>query len=185
MADISLQIENLATRSEMGALAHQLQEAFSRAHSAITRMVESLEEEQMQADNTALAELPSRALQVLVVDDEEFQLQHIRTVLEDLNIRNILTAGRGKEAFAICCGENPPDLIICDLQMPWMDGVELLRKLGSARYGGGVILLSGAGQSQLKAAALLARQMGLRLLATLQKPLKKSQLQSIVDGISP
>jgi HPt (histidine-containing phosphotransfer) domain-containing protein/molybdenum-dependent DNA-binding transcriptional regulator ModE len=107
MADISLKIEALGneekhpeiTQKEMKALVCQLQEAYSRAHSAITRMVESLEEERLQADNTALAELPSRALQVLVVDDEEFQLQHIRTVLEDLNIRNILTAGRGKEAL--------------------------------------------------------------------------------------
>ena len=64
---------------------------------------------------------------ILVVDDET----HIVHVVS-LKLRNagyeVKTAGDGEEAFELAC-QDPPVLIITDLQMPYMTGLELCTKL--------------------------------------------------------
>lgn len=63
----------------------------------------------------------------LVVDDEA-HITHVVT----LKLRNagfeVLTAGDGEEAFEIACA-HLPDIIVTDLQMPYMSGLELCEKL--------------------------------------------------------
>ncbi len=63
----------------------------------------------------------------LVVDDEA-HITHVVT----LKLRNagfeVLTAGDGEEAYEIACA-NIPDIIVTDLQMPYMTGLELCEKL--------------------------------------------------------
>ncbi|MEC9374102.1 MAG: response regulator [Planctomycetota bacterium] len=64
---------------------------------------------------------------VLVVDDEA----HITHVVS-LKLRNagceVMTAGDGEEGYELAC-QHLPDLIITDLQMPYMNGVEMCAKL--------------------------------------------------------
>lgn len=63
----------------------------------------------------------------LVVDDE----QHIVHVVA-LKLRNagleVLTAADGEQAYEIA-SKTPPDIVITDLQMPYMNGLELCQKL--------------------------------------------------------
>lgn len=63
----------------------------------------------------------------LVVDDEA----HITHVVA-LKLRNagftVLTAGDGEQAYEIACAEQP-DIVITDLQMPYMTGLELCEQL--------------------------------------------------------
>jgi len=64
---------------------------------------------------------------ILVVDDEA----HILHVVS-LKLRNagyeVITAGDGEEAFDLAMQQSP-DLIITDLQMPFMSGLELCERL--------------------------------------------------------
>jgi CheY-like chemotaxis protein len=64
---------------------------------------------------------------ILVVDDEKHIRELYRSELEDEGYLVILAA-TGLEALKIV-EENPPDLIVLDIQMPGMDGIELLEKL--------------------------------------------------------
>lgn len=68
---------------------------------------------------------------ILVVDDEA----HITHVVS-LKLRNagyeVRTAGDGEEAYELACA-SPPDLIITDLQMPYMSGLALCLKLKATR----------------------------------------------------
>lgn len=66
-------------------------------------------------------------LNVLLVDDSFVNRQYIRTVLEEKNI-NVIEAGDGAEALDIL-ESSTPDLIILDLLMPIMGGVETLQKI--------------------------------------------------------
>lgn len=63
----------------------------------------------------------------LVVDDE----QHIVHVVA-LKLRNagleVITAADGEQAFEMAI-KSPPDIVITDLQMPYMNGLELCQKL--------------------------------------------------------
>ncbi len=70
---------------------------------------------------------------VLFVDDEETLLRIMVGRFEDYNDRfEVLTAGNGKEAIEILASK-PIDLVVTDLKMPVMDGVELLAHM-SANY---------------------------------------------------
>ncbi len=84
---------------------------------------------------------------VLVVDDETVLLEMMAALIADLGYR-VITATNGYDALAALSRETaPPDLIISDVMMPCMDGVELAREVrGSPRWRDvPVILMSAAG----------------------------------------
>ncbi len=66
---------------------------------------------------------------ILVIDDEPQILRALRTVLTAKRFR-VSTASRGEEGLALAAAQ-PPDLIILDLSLPDMDGIEVCRQLRS------------------------------------------------------
>jgi CheY-like chemotaxis protein len=66
---------------------------------------------------------------ILVVEDEEPVQQLVADLLEEEGYR-VLVAGDGAQALALMQSD-PPDLVISDLMMPVMSGVELCRRLRS------------------------------------------------------
>ncbi len=65
-------------------------------------------------------------ISILLVDDEAGQRKSIETFLSK-RYKNVFTASNGKEALSII-ENNPVDLILTDLRMPEMDGMELLKR---------------------------------------------------------
>lgn len=66
-------------------------------------------------------------LQVLIIEDEQLLNEAYARVLSAANI-SLLRAYNGKEALDILKTEKP-DIILLDLRMPVMDGIEFLKKL--------------------------------------------------------
>lgn len=67
---------------------------------------------------------------VLVVDDELSILELVKTALETLEDFDVLTASSAADAFEIILDEDVPfDCVILDIQMPDIDGIELLADL--------------------------------------------------------
>ena len=66
-------------------------------------------------------------LQVLIIEDEQLLNEAYARVLSAANI-SLLRAYNGKEALEILKSEKP-DIILLDLRMPVMDGIEFLKKL--------------------------------------------------------
>ncbi len=64
---------------------------------------------------------------ILVVDDEAHITHVVALKLTNAGYR-VVTASDGEEAFEVATAENP-DLVITDLQMPYMSGLELSKKL--------------------------------------------------------
>jgi two-component system KDP operon response regulator KdpE len=65
--------------------------------------------------------------QILVVDDEPQILRALRTILTERHFR-VTVASRGEEALTLAAA-NPPDLVILDLGLPDMDGIEVCARL--------------------------------------------------------
>jgi DNA-binding response OmpR family regulator len=71
-------------------------------------------------------------------------------------------------------------LIVIDLMMPEVDGIEVLRYLSDKKYSREIILISGYDKKVLNVAAQLAATLGLDVRASLQKPLHPRQLRDIL-----
>ena len=68
----------------------------------------------------------------MVIDDEAFMRTLIIRILAEIGVSDIITARGGAEGLEKLGEEDrPPGIIICDLEMPEMDGFEFVRRLRS------------------------------------------------------
>lgn len=81
---------------------------------------------------------------VLVIDDEPLVRQSIAIYLEDSGYQTI-EAACGQQGLDLFC-EFSPDVVLCDLRMPGMDGLEVLQRLSELSPDTPIIIVSGAGQ---------------------------------------
>lgn len=84
---------------------------------------------------------------LLIVDDEPLILKNLRLTLQDY-VEEIVVAGNGLEALE-ALKKTGVDCVICDINMPKMNGVELLRKLRSDGNEVPVIFYTGHGNREL------------------------------------
>lgn len=80
---------------------------------------------------------------LLIIDDDEVVRESLAAYLEDSGF-HVLQATNGQQGLQVFEHELP-DLVICDLRMPQMDGLELIRRVGEMAGETPVIVLSGAG----------------------------------------
>lgn len=119
-------------------------------------------------------------MKILLIDDEAFALKLLIHQLASLGFRKITPASGGAEALALIAGGVCFDMILVDLQMPDMDGVEFVRALMQSGYGGELALVSGEDMRILQSAEQLARALGLRVLGRLTKPVEPERLAEVL-----
>ena len=121
-------------------------------------------------------------LHILVVDDETFVLNLTVRVLKKLGYEDVEIATDGKLAInKLVTSETAFDLIICDLNMPEMDGVEFMRHINNTEFDGSMILLSGEDERMLETAFVLAEAHNLKVLGAISKPLKPDLLKELLN----
>lgn len=84
---------------------------------------------------------------ILLVDDEEGIRKVLGISLEDIGYR-VLTAAGGEEALDIFRNDRP-EIILTDIKMPGMDGIQLLRKIKEESAETEVVMLTGHGDLEL------------------------------------
>jgi two-component system, response regulator YesN len=89
---------------------------------------------------------PGRKYKVLLVEDEQWVRKGLRRKIEELDLGFEVAAEAidGLEALQLMEGMSP-DLLVTDLRMPAMDGIELIRSAFFAYPGTAVIIVSGYG----------------------------------------
>ena len=93
-----------------------------------------------------------RTARILVVDDERNMRKTLADILRDEGYE-VTTAATGQEAIEFC-SKQEFDVILMDVRMPGIDGVEAFRRIRRHREGVRVILMSAYDVDQLKEAAL-------------------------------
>ncbi len=125
-------------------------------------------------------------LRILAVDDEPFTLLLLGRVLANLGFTAVTTCDSGRRAIEVLDGAAMAvDLILLDLNMPEMDGIEFVRKLVERRYAGGIVLLSGEDEATLQAAETLIQAHHLSAIGHLQKPVSPTDLGALLARWRP
>jgi two-component system, NtrC family, response regulator AtoC len=117
----------------------------------------------------------SQGANILLVDDEPGMLRYIKTLLE-VDEHKVQTATTGEEALAQIQKGLQPDLVLLDLLMPGIDGLQTLEQLRQIKPGLKVVMLSCVSDTRKVVQAM-------RLGATdyLTKPFQKAELDSVIS----
>ena len=123
------------------------------------------------------------ASSVLIVEDSTVQREHVAGLLREIGFGTVLIASDGINALRTLEQRGAPlDLVLTDLDMPGMDGVELIEQLGKGRWAANLIVAS-ANQPRLQEAADgMAPGSAMRLLAAIAKPVRLEALQELLHG---
>ncbi|MBB6135532.1 CheY-like chemotaxis protein [Massilia aurea] len=125
----------------------------------------------------ANAPAPEASLHVLVLDDDPLLLDVMREMLAVCGVSNIALETQACSALQRL-DQSMPDVVICDLMMPEMDGIEFLQAAAAQGYQGKVILMSALEDGVREAAGELARALGLQVVGSFRKPLEQNQLRA-------
>lgn len=118
---------------------------------------------------------------VLVVEDHDFQRRTTARMLRSLGAREVLEASNGRQALALLAGSAQVDIVLCDLDMPEVDGMELIRHIGEANSTASVIIASAQERSVLASVEKMADAYGIRMLGVIEKPVTFSALDHLTS----
>jgi EAL domain-containing protein (putative c-di-GMP-specific phosphodiesterase class I)/FixJ family two-component response regulator len=125
-------------------------------------------------------------IRIMVLDDEPFMLKLLARMLTNLGITRVTTCDSGRIALESFESPNtPPDLILLDLNMPEMDGIEFVRHLVEQLYTGSLILISGENERMLQTVEKLVRAHKISVLGHLHKPIKPEGLSTLLERWTP
>jgi two-component system, NtrC family, response regulator AtoC len=117
----------------------------------------------------------SESANILLVDDEPAMLRYIRTLLE-VDDYKVETASTGEEALQRVEKGLVPDLVLLDVLMPGIDGLETLEKLRRMKPGVKVVMLSCVSDARK-----VVQAMRLGAHDYLTKPFQKAELDAVID----
>ena len=121
---------------------------------------------------------------VLVIDDEAAIRDSLRMILEYEDYQ-FVGAASGQEALDVVRRERP-DIVLLDIKMPGMDGMEVLRKLRALDEGLPVVMISGHGNTATAVEAIRSGAIDFldkplsseRVIVTLRNVLRQSELST-------
>jgi EAL domain-containing protein (putative c-di-GMP-specific phosphodiesterase class I)/FixJ family two-component response regulator len=122
------------------------------------------------------------ASNILVIDDDADIGDLVTAAAQSLDIPCRATTDPGELP---CLLDTDVSLILLDLMMPGMDGVEVLRLLGKLECRASIVLMSGISKRVIDTAEKLAGALGLKIAGHLQKPFRLADLEELLRGHIP
>lgn len=117
--------------------------------------------------------------QVLLLEDDEIMRPMLTQMIQRLG-HEVVAAPNGRIGLDLI-RQAPPDLVITDLLMPEMDGIETILKLRQLAPALRVIAISGGGRLSSADYLHMAKRLG--AVATLEKPFEREELKAVLDAV--
>ncbi|WP_246542661.1 EAL domain-containing response regulator [Paludibacterium yongneupense] len=117
--------------------------------------------------------------EVLIIEDSAAQAALAADLCRALGVKRVRFARNGQDGLEQLC-QSLPDLILLDLEMPVMDGVQVLQEMANDTLHVPLVLVSGKDSQLIASVEMLGRELGLPLLGGLQKPIIASALLDLL-----
>ena len=115
---------------------------------------------------------------VALLDDDVAICDFMNEVLQAAGYRTLM-AHDGRELATLLAAL--PELLVLDIAMAHMDGIEVIRQLAAARFSGRLVIVSGHSAAMLQSAKLLAELQGVRVAGVLTKPFRAESLLAMLQ----
>lgn len=121
-------------------------------------------------------------LRVLLVEDHGFQRRLGLRLLGDLGLTHLHEAADGFQALDLLRSlPEVPDVVLVDLDMPGMDGVEFIGLVAQDRLAHSIAVVSAMEPALLHTVQVMAKASGLRVLGCIEKPLTPGKLTTVLS----
>jgi EAL domain-containing protein (putative c-di-GMP-specific phosphodiesterase class I) len=121
-------------------------------------------------------------LHVMLVEDHGFQRRLGLRLLADLGVVHLHEAADGFQALDLLRTlPHLPEVILVDLDMPGMDGIEFIGHIAQERLAKSIAVVSAMDPSLLHTVQVMAQASGLRVLGAVEKPLSPGKLTHLLS----
>ena len=120
---------------------------------------------------------------LLLIDDEPALAAFVAKAADLCGFEPVI-ADRDSE-FRESFRSHRPQMVVLDLGMPGMDGVELIRFLAAEGFAEPVLIISGFDRRVLDSAFRLGEALGLQMVGPLEKPARLEALEDILNQVRP
>ena len=118
---------------------------------------------------------------LLLIDDEPVLAEFMADAATGSGFEPVVTSEDGEFRAAFLADR--PDMVVLDLGMPGMDGVELIRFLADQDYRSPVLIVSGFDRRVLESAFRLGEALGLTMAGPLEKPVRLEALEALLGQL--
>jgi EAL domain-containing protein (putative c-di-GMP-specific phosphodiesterase class I)/ActR/RegA family two-component response regulator len=115
-----------------------------------------------------------------ILDDDAGLCSFFAETAERVGYRSVV-ASDGSSLHAVL--RESPEILMLDLAMAGVDGIEVIRQLAAAGFQGRLVIVSGQSQGMLNAARMLAEMQSLRVAATLTKPIRAETITALLTAV--
>ena len=125
-------------------------------------------------------------LEILIVEDHGFQRAALERMLRSLGVKTVIAAADGCAALGVMRALHAPiDVLITDLDMPNMDGMELIRHVAAEGLAKSLIVASAMDRPLIVAVESMAAAYGTELLGFMEKPVTPQKLTDLLASYAP
>lgn len=177
-----------ASRSSNWELVDENMEAFRHEWIRLNQYIHAVQNQGIEGQlSTVNAQETSIAgLCFLVVEDHAFQCGELVRLLTGMGAKHIHQAADGRSALKMLeTLPDPVDIVITDLKMPHMDGMEFVRHLQETGKPMSIILASALEPALLASVATMTEEYGSKLLGTVEKPITRGKLALMIARHMP
>lgn len=119
---------------------------------------------------------------ILIVEDHPFQHVYLQNLFNELGDFDLVCARDGEEALA-CLKHRDFDLVLTDLLMPGMDGVQFIQGLAAHPSRPALAIMSAASRRMLMGASLVASNLQVKVIGLISKPVNAAALRCLTDQL--
>lgn len=128
--------------------------------------------------------MPAKSLRVLILENQSFQRVIAVRILRQLGCAQVHEAATADEAITLLERTGPVDVVVCDVRMDGMDGLEFIHRAAGGRLFGGVIISSGLRAEVRHAITQLVNRLDMAFLGDVGKPLHLGAMRDALGRVA-